>query len=307
LSSTLLGAAVGFVSFTGYRTASEWIGGASLGKAIVGLRVRSENLAPCTFRSALLRTLALVVDGLFFGAVAYAAMSSSARRQRYGDRWGGTVVIYATSLPKSTDRRRVAAGVAVSLAVAAILATAGTACLEQIFTREALAAAPDPSSVPLTKRGTLPNGLLAFHYPDDFAAKPIDDASALVTRPAPGGGPEGVVFIAVPRPFSKEPEPLGRVLAKAVERDIVARGGTMLSEESRATSCPGGQSGFEIKSRYRVIVGGNFISWSCSFIEHGHGYNVRYFLSDGPAKRDLPLLERIAGAADLSAGKGGEL
>jgi uncharacterized RDD family membrane protein YckC len=82
-----------------YHTLSEGLGGASVGKALLGLRVKREGLRPCGVGRALVRNLAYYVDGFFFGMVAYSVMSSSERQQRLGDRWGHTVVVRASSLP----------------------------------------------------------------------------------------------------------------------------------------------------------------------------------------------------------------
>jgi len=43
-------------------------------------------------RSALVRSMAYVVDSFFFGMFAYANMQKSPQRQRLGDFWAGTVV-----------------------------------------------------------------------------------------------------------------------------------------------------------------------------------------------------------------------
>jgi len=76
-----------------YHTASEFVGGASLGKLICGLRVVSEDFTPVSFRGALIRSFAFVVDGFFFGYVGYRRMNVSPLAQRYGDHWGGTTVV----------------------------------------------------------------------------------------------------------------------------------------------------------------------------------------------------------------------
>jgi uncharacterized RDD family membrane protein YckC len=81
-----------------YQSFSEWIGGATLGKLALGLRVRSVDLTPCTLGGAVLRNLAFYIDALFFGMVAYGSMSRSPRKQRLGDKMGRTVVVKVASL-----------------------------------------------------------------------------------------------------------------------------------------------------------------------------------------------------------------
>jgi len=82
-----------------YQVTTEAIGGTSLGKLILRLRVTSEDLTPCTFKGALIRNAAYFLDALPFGVPAYLAMSRSLLSQRYGDQWGRTVVMRATAVP----------------------------------------------------------------------------------------------------------------------------------------------------------------------------------------------------------------
>jgi uncharacterized RDD family membrane protein YckC len=81
-----------------YHVFAEWLGGATVGKLLLGLRVRSVALGPCSFGGALLRHLAFFFDSILFGAVAFGSMRNSPTRQRLGDKWGKTVVVKARSL-----------------------------------------------------------------------------------------------------------------------------------------------------------------------------------------------------------------
>jgi uncharacterized RDD family membrane protein YckC len=85
-----------------YSMTAESVGGATLGKALLRLRVTSENLTPSTFKGAFLRSAGLFVDAL--GVPAYLAMSNSLMNQRYGDRWGHTVVLRATAVPPDSRK-----------------------------------------------------------------------------------------------------------------------------------------------------------------------------------------------------------
>ncbi len=117
------GAFAAFVSQTflalAYEVIAEWTAGATLGKAVLGLRVRSSDLAPCTLRGAIVRNIGYYVDGLFFGAIAYGSMSKSPQQQRLGDKWGRTVVIYGASVRPRATPMSVVAGVIVGCAAAA--------------------------------------------------------------------------------------------------------------------------------------------------------------------------------------------
>lgn len=85
-----------------YSVTSEAVGGATLGKFLLRLRVTSEDLTPSTFRGALLRNAGLVVDAL--GVPAYRAMSHSLMSQRLGDQWGHTVVLLASAVPPDSRK-----------------------------------------------------------------------------------------------------------------------------------------------------------------------------------------------------------
>jgi uncharacterized RDD family membrane protein YckC len=90
--------AVGWGLF--YCFACESAGGQTLGKALLGLRVRSAGGGPADERAIALRTLLRLVDGIGFYVVGLLAMlRSGERRQRLGDSVGGTVVVSATEAP----------------------------------------------------------------------------------------------------------------------------------------------------------------------------------------------------------------
>jgi uncharacterized RDD family membrane protein YckC len=93
--------------------------GATLGKAIVGIRVRRVDGAKADLRASLIRNLLRVVDGLAVYLVGWIIAAFSRLRQRLGDRVAGTVVIRAPG-----DRTiRYAGGIALAAAsVAAIIA-----------------------------------------------------------------------------------------------------------------------------------------------------------------------------------------
>ncbi|MEW5738294.1 MAG: RDD family protein [Myxococcota bacterium] len=78
---------------------SVWICGASVGKLILGLRVVSMDRPRVPPGSALIRELAFLIDGFFFGLVAYNVMNGSPYNQRLGDQWGNTTVVRAETIP----------------------------------------------------------------------------------------------------------------------------------------------------------------------------------------------------------------
>jgi uncharacterized RDD family membrane protein YckC len=109
-----------------YHAASEGIGGASIGKAALGLRVCRPDGSTCSAAGAVVRNLAYYVDAMFFGAIAYGAMSKSPLQQRLGDRWGRTAVVRAASLPARAPAGRVALGIGVGVALWSLEAFAST-------------------------------------------------------------------------------------------------------------------------------------------------------------------------------------
>lgn len=74
-------------------TVSTVVCGASIGKAILGLRVVGTDGGRPRLSGAFVRELLYFVDALFFGLVGKAAMDGSVLAQRHGDRLGRTVVI----------------------------------------------------------------------------------------------------------------------------------------------------------------------------------------------------------------------
>ena len=122
----------GIVGNLGYYTLSEAVGGATVGKWICGLRVYSADFSPdgtflvalrrCTLGAALIRSLVFFIDSLFFCALAYFSMEGSRWRQRFGDKWGHTVVVKArsTDLPAKSAIPGVVVGILATSAVTAM-------------------------------------------------------------------------------------------------------------------------------------------------------------------------------------------
>ena len=73
-------------------TVCEGLHGSTPGKLLFSIVVVQEDGTPCRMRSALVRSLAYMVDSLFFGLIAYFNMQKSPQQQRHGDEWAHTVV-----------------------------------------------------------------------------------------------------------------------------------------------------------------------------------------------------------------------
>ncbi len=67
--------------------------GGTLGKLVLGMRVRMEDGSPCTISASLIRNLLRLVDGLLFYLVGAIFVWTSPSKQRLGDRLAKTVVI----------------------------------------------------------------------------------------------------------------------------------------------------------------------------------------------------------------------
>lgn len=123
---SLLSLLLAVLAGIGYHAISEGFGGATPGKWICGLRVIGQREGPCRFGPAVLRSFAYLFDALFFGAVGYLSMSNSPLRQRFGDKWGKTVVAKTAQVPEEARRSGLAftlawmGGAAFSAAVACV-------------------------------------------------------------------------------------------------------------------------------------------------------------------------------------------
>lgn len=103
------------------------ISGASLGKALLGLRVARVQGGRAGFKSQFIRELVYFIDGLFFGLVGKSAMDSSPLQQRHGDSWAETVVVRADSAAGHAvaSTQRLIVGILVGLAVYSAVLAAG--------------------------------------------------------------------------------------------------------------------------------------------------------------------------------------
>lgn len=81
-------------AFLLYFMLSEWLGGSSPGKLLLGLRVVQQDGRPCSFGAALLRGMLRFVDSIFFCLPALLSMRAPLH-QRLGDRAARTLVVHA--------------------------------------------------------------------------------------------------------------------------------------------------------------------------------------------------------------------
>lgn len=91
--ATLTGYILALSGYVAYHTICEGMHGATLGKLLFKVHVLGEDGNPASLVSALIRSVAFILDSFFLGVVAYSNMQKSERRQRLGDKWAKTVVV----------------------------------------------------------------------------------------------------------------------------------------------------------------------------------------------------------------------
>jgi uncharacterized RDD family membrane protein YckC len=97
---------VAVLAWLAYMTLTEATVGASLGKLLVGIRVRRADGGRLTVAGAVVRNLLRLIDALPYFIpylVGGVAVARSSQRQRLGDRAAGTVVVRAHSMPAGGD------------------------------------------------------------------------------------------------------------------------------------------------------------------------------------------------------------
>lgn len=124
--TTFIGWIGSVLTVIAYHSCFEGLAGTTIGKRIFGLQVVDATAGPVTFMQGVKRSVAFMVDGLFFGAIGAHSMSESPEKQRIGDHWAKTRVVRRRSLPHHlrTPAWRVLAGLLLATVVVALLTTA---------------------------------------------------------------------------------------------------------------------------------------------------------------------------------------
>lgn len=82
-----------FLIATAYYIVMEGLFGATVGKFVVGIRVKMLDGKPCTWKAAVIRTVLRVVDGFLVYLVAAIVVWASKKNQRLGDMAAKTLVV----------------------------------------------------------------------------------------------------------------------------------------------------------------------------------------------------------------------
>jgi hypothetical protein len=155
------------------------------------------------------------------------------------------------------------------------------------------------SASPFAQAYPMKNGLAIAHYPSDFAAKSIDDASLLVSRVLPDGHDEDIEIVAVGTPISDDVNEFSRVLVLAMKKNV-EKSGDVWTETSR-------HSGPCFRGHVGVAIEGTFIAQklieehvrACYFIDAGHGYEMKTIVPAIHDAAELPLLQSMLDATEL--------
>jgi hypothetical protein len=164
------------------------------------------------------------------------------------------------------------------------------------------AASVDPKAVALDTTYATPNGLITAHYPSDFAANKLDDATITVSRNFGGGEDELLTFAGVHKPITRDPRELGRILLGLVEKSVAGKGGTSTKTPAKDTKCLGRYEGVEVEGTFTLPSVGTYRSWACFFVVGERGYEIRYDVPKSREGTEVALLERIVAATEIAAG-----
>jgi len=125
-----------------YYWLSEAYFGATLGKGIIGIRVRRKDGGPCDLRASLFRNLLRLFDGIAVYLVGFFVAILTGSRQRIGDHLAGTVVV------ESKGGGALRAGLVFLWLLAAGAGLTGAYLLHQSPAETSVAAAGAPPAVP---------------------------------------------------------------------------------------------------------------------------------------------------------------
>ncbi len=155
------------------------------------------------------------------------------------------------------------------------------------------------ATVTLSETSVTTNGLLKIHYPADFAVKALDGSTLIVSRNFGGGEDEVVTFGAVENPITDSVHEFGRLLLAAIEKNVLAKGGTFSKGGDKPAMCLGKYAGVEVESSFTLPPVPVYTSKSCFFFRGTRGYEVRYDVPNYRSTVEVPLLVEIEEATEL--------
>lgn len=132
--TTFIGWIGGALTAIAYHACFEGVAGSTVGKRLMRLQVVSMDGGAIRFAQAWKRSVAFLLDALFFGGIAALIMDGSPEKRRAGDNWADTRVVRRRSLPMNerTPTARMFFGLALAVIVAGGF-TALTQLLEYLW------------------------------------------------------------------------------------------------------------------------------------------------------------------------------
>jgi hypothetical protein len=152
------------------------------------------------------------------------------------------------------------------------------------------------ATTPLSQKYDGPKGLLVAHYPADFAAQMRGEYSLQLMR---SPRDDSILLIALDEPVSTDPAELSRVALKPII-DALAEKGSADTARAGAGTCLG-RPAYVTEGTANVGLE-NVITWSCTFVENGHGYVFFASVNKLFADADRPLLQRVIDATEIGPG-----
>ncbi len=152
------------------------------------------------------------------------------------------------------------------------------------------------ATAPLSQKYDGPKGLLVAHYPADFAAQMRGEYSLQLMR---SPRDDSILLIALDEPVSTDPVELSRVALKPII-DALAEKGSADTARAGAGTCLG-RAAYVTEGTANVGLE-DVITWSCTFVDQGHGYVFFASVNKLFADADRPLLQRIIDATEIGAG-----
>jgi hypothetical protein len=159
-----------------------------------------------------------------------------------------------------------------------------------------------PGAGGLTESYKMQNGRLTAHYPADFAAQSMDDATLLVTHTFATGDYEGIALVGVPHPISKDTREFARVVLGAMDTKKKSLTTTFSETDRRPAQCMGRYPGLEVDTTYTLKTGTQYVERSCVFVRGDVGYVTRVYVPTRLEARDGALLDKMVLATEMAKG-----
>jgi hypothetical protein len=154
-------------------------------------------------------------------------------------------------------------------------------------------------STALSERYPTSNGLIAAHYPADFAAKSLDHATIMLSKNNTDGTDEVVTVAGVENPISNDVNEFSRVLVVQMKTNIERYGDKWVETGRKKTVCFASYPGLEIEGTYVASGITRENVKICYFMRPNKGYEMKTIVPAIHESRDLPVLQSIVDATEI--------